>query len=265
MTDLAESRDSDQDSIAHAVLAIGKPSFPGVLMDAFRRTADVGHCMVFTFDGERSASCKLNIGNIPIGGDLGAAYSQHFHLADPNRDVILQHRSDSSPILLPTFARRMYSDPYRRLFFDDSAIVDKFAAAIWVDRICFYVNFYRTLSQGRFSRAQLEYLMRAAPIAISAVASHFRAEVVPQEDPFRLLETAFSTNEPLTVLTRREREVCMRILTGFTSEGISKELGISLQSTLTYRKRAYDKLRISSQSELFRLAIQSLFSASRPN
>src|ERR1700748_1512125 len=52
--------------IAPAVLAIGHPSFPQVLIDTLRRTAAVGHCMVFTFDGERSTRCLLDIGNIPI-------------------------------------------------------------------------------------------------------------------------------------------------------------------------------------------------------
>lgn len=38
---------------------------------------------------------------------------------------------------------------------------------------------------------------------------------------------------------------------GFSSEAISKELGFSLHSTPTYRKRACERLGISSQSEPF--------------
>jgi hypothetical protein len=51
--------DSD---ITPAVLAIGRPSFPQALIGALRRVAGVGHCMVFTFEGERSARCLLDIG-----------------------------------------------------------------------------------------------------------------------------------------------------------------------------------------------------------
>ena len=69
---------------------------------------------MFSFTGERSACCLLDVGNIPIGGDLGVAYSGHFHLADPNRDAIFGPKANAAPIVLPTFARRMYSDPNRQ-------------------------------------------------------------------------------------------------------------------------------------------------------
>jgi DNA-binding CsgD family transcriptional regulator len=44
-------------------------------------------------------------------------------------------------------------------------------------------------------------------------------------------------------------------LLGFSSEAISQALGISLHSTLTYRKRAYERLGISSQNELFSIVL----------
>jgi DNA-binding CsgD family transcriptional regulator len=247
--------------IAPAVLAIGRRSFPQVLIEVLRRTADVGHCMVFTFDGERSTRCLLDIGNIPTGADLGVAYAGHFHRADPNRETIFRAREDSMPIVLPTFARRMYDDRYRKIFFEDSEIVDKFATAIWVERSCFYVNFYRTTPQGRFARAQIERLTQLSPGIGAAVARHFQDQAVAHardRDPFARLAEAFASHAPLTRLTEREKDVCLRILAGFSSEAISADLGIGLHSTLTYRKRAYDKLGISSQNELFAIALRLL-------
>ena len=54
-------------------------------------------------------------------------------------------------------------------------------------------------------------------------------------------------------LSPREIEVCVRIMLGITSEGIGIDLGISRNTVLTYRKRAYARLNISSQNQLFRL------------
>ncbi|KQU74512.1 hypothetical protein ASC75_21105 [Aminobacter sp. DSM 101952] len=54
-------------------------------------------------------------------------------------------------------------------------------------------------------------------------------------------------------LTDREREVCVQVLRGLTSEGIALTLGISINTVLTYRKRAYSRLCIGSQNELMRL------------
>jgi DNA-binding CsgD family transcriptional regulator len=263
------AKDTRVGDIAPAVLAIGRLSFPQVLIDTLRRTAGVGHCMVFTFDGERATRCRLDIGNIPIGADLGVAYAGHFHLADPNREAIFKERDNSSPIVLPTFARRMYGERYRKIFFEDSEIVDKFATAIWVEDTCFYVNFYRTTAQGRFARTQIERLMQLSPAIGAAVARHFQDEVFargsPGHDPFGRLASLFASSAPLARLTEREREVCLRILAGFSSEAISGDLGIGLHSTLTYRKRAYEKLGISSQNELFAIALRLLASPQQLN
>jgi DNA-binding CsgD family transcriptional regulator len=216
----------------------------------------------FSFAGERSTNTLLDAGNIPIGRDLGVAYSGHFHQSDPNRDAIFAGHAGEAPILLPTFARRMYSDSYRKMFFEDSDIVDKFAAAIWVDDTCFYVNFYRITSQGRFTRDQIQRLLTVAPAVSAAVARHFQLDVAPEGDPMRRLKDLFASGEPLAALTGREKEVCLRILSGFSSEAIAADLGISLHSALTYRKRAYDRLGISSQNELFGIVLRLMGSRS---
>jgi DNA-binding CsgD family transcriptional regulator len=210
--------------------------------------------MVFVLDTERSARSALSIGNIPIGPDLGAAYSGHFHLADPNRDTILRERSAGAAIMLPKFSRRMYGDSYRKLFFEDAEIVDKVASATWVGNTCFYVNLYRTAGQGRFDRTETMRLRRIAPALGAIVARHCEEEVAA--DPLQKLHILFATRQPFTKLTAREREVCVRILTGFGSEAIASDLGIGLHSTFTYRKRAYQKLGISSQNELFAIALR---------
>ena len=249
--------------ITPALLAIGRDSFPQALIGALRRVGDVGHCMVFSFAGPRSAACLLDVGNIPTGRDLGIAYSEHFHRADPNRDAVFEGQAQSAPIVLPTFARRMYSDGYRKIFFDDSDIVDKFATAIWTGHTCFYVNFYRITAQGRFSRDQVARLTAVAPAVSAAVARHFQNDAAPDSDPMDRLKTLFDTAAPFAVLTGREKQVCLRILSGLSSEAIAAELGIGLHSALTYRKRAYDKLGISSQNELFAIALR-LVASSRP-
>ena len=239
--------------VTPAVLAIGRPDFPEVLIETLRRQADVGHCMVFALSRAGAAHCLLDAGNIPIGAELGAAYAGQFHESDPNRDAMFEGEGGAS-IMLPAFAPRMYGVRYRKIFFQDSGIVDKCATAIWVDDTCFYVNFYRIAAQGRFSDAQRERLRAIAPAIGASVARHFQRSATPDQS----LATLFATRAPLADLTPREREVCRRILEGFSSEAISQALGISLHSTLTYRKRAYGRLGISSQSELFAIVLRLL-------
>ncbi|GLH78236.1 helix-turn-helix transcriptional regulator [Bradyrhizobium sp. SSBR45G] len=249
-------------AVSALVLAIGRPSFPDVLIDTLRTVADVGHCMVFTFESQRSARCLLSAGNIAIGPDLGAAYSEHFYSADPNRDMIFRQRAEARPILLPNFARRMYPKGYRKLFFEDSAIVDKAATAIWVGDHCTYVNFYRTAAQGGFAPDERQRITAAAPLIGAIVARHGQ-ERGAAIDPADKLAVLFAAGGPLSVLTAREKDVCRRILEGFSSEAIAGDLGIALNSVFTYRKRAYEKLGIASQNELFAIALR-LMTAPQP-
>ncbi|SPP98545.1 helix-turn-helix transcriptional regulator [Bradyrhizobium vignae] len=239
--------------VTSAVLAIGRPDFPKVLIDTLRRQAEVGHCMVFALSRAGAARCLLDAGNIPIGGDLGAAYAGQFHESDPNRDALFEAEG-SAPIMLPQFAPRMYGARYRKIFFQDSGIVDKCATAIWTGDTCFYVNFYRIAAQGRFSATQRERLEAIAPAIAASVARHFQEAATPDQS----LAALFATRPPLSALTPREQDVCRRILAGFSSEAISQALRISLHSTLTYRKRAYERLGISSQNELFAIVLRLL-------
>ena len=73
-------------------------------------------------------------------------------------------------------------------------------------------------------------------------------QIVPKVwcDRLRLLEP----NMP-----KRETEVCAAITLGMTSEAIALNLGISVNTVLTYRKRAYARLGISCQNELLRLVL----------
>jgi DNA-binding CsgD family transcriptional regulator len=239
--------------LAPMVLAIGLPSFPNALIDALREVANVGHCMVFAFEEEDSARCALGLGNIGIGPDLGVAYAEHFYVADPNREMILERRSAQQPIVLPSFSRKMYTDSYRKLFFEDAGIIDKIATAFWVDGTCFYVNFYRTFDQGRFTRSETARLARLVPALTAIVARHCQAEDVAGTT--NKLVTLFATTDRFVALSPREKEICLRILSGYSSEAIAAELGVSLHSTFTYRKRAYEKLGISSQNELFGIVL----------
>lgn len=58
-------------------------------------------------------------------------------------------------------------------------------------------------------------------------------------------------SEQMPTMPRREAEVCSRAIYGISSLGISLELGISQETVMTYRKRAYSRLGIATQRELF--------------
>jgi DNA-binding NarL/FixJ family response regulator len=68
-----------------------------------------------------------------------------------------------------------------------------------------------------------------------------------------LLNRKMLAQGPLAFLSHREQQVCQAVLQGKKNEIIADELGVSLNSVVTYRKRAYEKLGISSRAQLFAL------------
>lgn len=50
-------------------------------------------------------------------------------------------------------------------------------------------------------------------------------------------------------LTRRERQVCVRTLAGWSARAIAATLGIGPASVLTYRQRAYRRLGFSCAAD----------------
>ncbi len=68
------------------------------------------------------------------------------------------------------------------------------------------------------------------------------------------LERRFAERFP--ALTPRERQVCARAAIGISVEGAALDLGIGAASILTYRRRAYLRLNVSSAYELARLVLR---------
>jgi len=51
-------------------------------------------------------------------------------------------------------------------------------------------------------------------------------------------------------MTVRELDVCERLLTGMTQDGVAADLGLGLSSVKTYRNRAFARLGIRWRSQL---------------
>lgn len=110
----------------------------------------------------------------------------------------------------------------------------------------------RSPGRGHMTRDQIKILRQLAPILMSLIVRHFRlvdqqCRTAPQLTSLDQIEAILATRSDLT---RRESQVCARILFGLFTNGIALDLGIGKESVMTYRKRAYQRLNIGSQHEL---------------
>lgn len=89
-------------------------------------------------------------------------------------------------------------------------------------------------------------------IAIKQVAAG--KLVFPQPKTANTASGSQQRVNPLTVLTRREREVFFLVAAGNTSRKIADLLNMSLKTAENHRSNIYKKLEVGSSAELIRLA-----------
>ncbi|MDK3018395.1 helix-turn-helix transcriptional regulator [Pseudodonghicola flavimaris] len=117
--------------------------------------------------------------------------------------------------------------------------------------------FART-ANGPFSPAQVSELSQLGTLLLPLLLLHTRLS--GEEHRFRQVsaeEMEDCVSWAFPELTRREVAVCARSILGVTAEGIALDLGIKQTSVLTYRRRAYARLNVSSINQLSSMLIQS--------
>lgn len=115
------------------------------------------------------------------------------------------------------------------------------------DRALLAVNLYRHRAQPRFDAAELDTMLELAGALLAVVQRHLELD--------RPLAPALRLQQRCPALTRREREVCERLLRGWTFEGIAADLRLSTTTVKTYRNRAFERLGIQHRNQLFGLAL----------
>ncbi|CCM79938.1 MULTISPECIES: helix-turn-helix transcriptional regulator [Rhizobium] len=120
------------------------------------------------------------------------------------------------------------------------------------------IGLYRATDRGGFADEAIRLFQARMPVieaAFHAYWSYSESRPASEEEaPRPNARIGFETFG--ACLTSREREVVTMILRGHSSESISYNLGISITTVKTHRKRAYEKLNISTQAELLSLFLE---------
>ena len=195
--------------------------------------AGAAQVMVFSY-GADHAACLLsrNFRARALGGQLAEEYLDGWFRQDPLYARVLEMAPGGLEVVEGAGRGADLSQDYRARFFDRPGLAEKTAVLAAGTRLRLAVNLYHSDGPGAAPRALFPLLGRLALL-------HFEARM--------------STGEPpaLAVLSERERAVCLGILAGRKAEQIAADLGVAASSVVTYRRRAYGKLGISSRGALF--------------
>ncbi|BBD99090.1 LuxR family transcriptional regulator [Sphingobium amiense] len=175
------------------------------------------------------------------------AYSQYFHNVDPVCDAY-----GAAPALSDVAIQRIRPDDvapqdFRRRFFDQAGIVERVSIIQRGPSAWRVMNVSRHRSSGMFSDRELEALVGLACLALPMLPLNRRRSAgrVPST-----MEIEHRLGHLYPCLTKREQEVCARATMGMSVEATALDLGIAKTSVMTYRKRGYQRIGISSVNEL---------------
>lgn len=241
--------------LAALVGAIGLESFPTRLIELLTAAAAIDQFNMIALDPDDQAESLYTWHRYrpEMTSSLVSRYLDgRFYQRDPALERL--RRPHASALRMGVLRREEIEDDwYRRFFFDDAELGGKLSILEQGDSRGIYQNFYSGAAGSAFSPREMENLAWLAETVSQCVLRHRDLTAAPakprREDVARLLASR------ATDLTARERDVCSRILTGYSTEAIALDLGVTAHSVATYRKRAYAKLGICSQHELFMLCL----------
>jgi DNA-binding CsgD family transcriptional regulator len=221
------------DHINHCLAHLGTDAFAQVFCD-FVETLGIDQIMVFSI-GENQASCLLSrhFSQTALAGKLAALYLDGWYKHDPLLPELLATHSGKVTLRrLSEISAEMDND-YRQKFFCVPGLLAKTTLLCVCGDLRLFVSLYQT--GGPTAQPDSALAILAGRLALL----HFERQA--QSD----------TPAVLDVLSHRERTVCLGILAGQKAELIAAEIGVAPSTVVTYRKRSYSKLGISSRASLF--------------
>ena len=183
---------------------------------------------------------------IATSDDRANFYSRKYHSLDPMLKL-LRRLSPAAPISVYRIrVADIKNAAYRRDCFESALLDEKLCFVLPREGKWHVLNFYR--AQGD-TEPDMETCGLLAEIIMPLMRKHAAIVMhMAHHSPVVRIERLLRDHFP--ILTDREVAVCARTATGETAQEISDELGIAKSSVLTYRRRAYERLNVSSASQL---------------
>ena len=259
---MPRNRQIDCSSAVSLLASLGEIETDALAAEILATTAPVlaaCQCTVFAYEfGNRPR--VVSVGDRRGGrflSNVADLYSKLFYSLDGNQRVLEDAacRNAASALVLHRQMRsEIVHEGYRNACYDQPAVADRLAllqqtsAGIWLS-----VNLYKGMGQGEFSDAELLGFQGLAPLVAQAAKLHYTLVGQHQTGISQLMLARLRARCPQ--LSKRELDVLRGVLEGQTAVDIGETMGIRPSSVVTYQKRAYRRLGISSQRELFALVL----------
>lgn len=246
---------------------LGSPDFSAAVAEELDRWARVEYCAGFALGSD---SIQLvtsgSVRNPQVARSMAAMYVSGLWRSDPTIVCARRapHRGDVAVRMSPS---EFPDAEIRQVIYLDQQICDRVFLCGRRDEQWYAYSVLRTRTRGCFEDESIDRLRALSGPLLSLLAMHHRIGVAV-DAPVTLLRSVpdieIRLRELAPTLSRRESQVCARILHGVSTPGIAIELSLREDSVATYRKRAYRRLSIGTRHELMHLYLSRPMNAATP-
>jgi DNA-binding CsgD family transcriptional regulator len=245
------------------ITLLGDAAFPQSLFAQVQKLCGCAHFVALTSSEQKPIKVVLatNEGSAPLARETAERYVADHWRHDPINAVL--PKLGPSDVSVRTTPRDIDSNQYRKDCYSRPNLIERFSILRRRDRLTDRLHLYRAKGSGAFSDREVEAMSGVSGLLFALVAKHSEITAPAVAGPeLELRHRIFLT---LPGITRREGDVCVGIARGQTTEAIALSLGVSANTVLTYRKRVYARLHITSANELLALIYASVQAATKWN
>src|SRR4051812_4617221 len=260
--DLPVAAPAAESSVASAIRSLGTPAFPEAFARIGGKEFQTDQVIVFKSDG--SGRIKTLLAQNSIEGSeraqrLAEQYRTRHWAKDPHRPLLTPADDQWRDVVLrATRVENIEDKAYRQSLFIEPRLSAKAALVIRAPDHALYVNFYRGVDRPPFTPEELDAIRRSGDVLVAMIERHFALTNDEAACDLTAVQRliAEAARERGATLSTREASVCAHIVLGYSIEGIGLILGLSSHSVVSYRRRAFAKLGIGTQKELFSLVLR---------
>lgn len=257
----------DADSLGQLSTLAGQLGQPGfysaaVSLLAALVDADVSVAFLYATD-QRPRYLAVQAEAALRRGARDTAYIDGPYVLDPVYQMFQRGQPDGAYPMASYLPGDFYSSEFYNCFFRNTRLVDTIDVLWRIDArsaIAFCLG--REEGTPPFGAAETALVQHILPLLFALMERHHRFAAPPQPDEAdRLVHRrvqATMANFGSSLLTRREREVVLYMLSGYSSEQTAERLKTAEGTIRNQRKSIHRKLETGSQAELFSLFIQCI-------
>jgi DNA-binding CsgD family transcriptional regulator len=238
------------------IRSVGTDSFSPAAFSFLRDKLEIQHLTIARFAQYRPI--KFFAVECAVGENIFRPavyrYMRTFYLGDPFRAHY--HASRKCEHLVFSVSADQVDDPkVREELYRPLGLAGKLALIIRRHQDVLTLTVHRSSNVGCFSNRDVNIMRNFSSMLAAMVERHVSIVDPPVLNNLSQISELVTEIPASSRLSKQEVAVCAHAITGHSTESIALNLGISTHSIVTYRRRAYAKLNISSQNELFLLLL----------